>query len=80
MLFRFARQQSAHHAAKRSNYTERSTSGEGQAAVTSHASPRQRNKQPRHCETSATVGEMSIVRRPATGRNTALTAGPIGDL
>jgi hypothetical protein len=80
MLFRVARQQSAHHAAKRSNYTERSMRGEGQAAVTSHASPRQRNKQSHHCETLTTVGEMPIVRRSATGRNTALTAGPIGDL
>jgi hypothetical protein len=40
--------------------------GEEQAAVTSHASPRQRNKQSRHCETPATVGEMSIVRCSAT--------------
>jgi hypothetical protein len=58
----------------------RSARGEEQAAVTSPASPRQRNKQSRHCETPATVGEMSIVRRSATGRNTTLAAGPIGDL
>jgi hypothetical protein len=44
----------------------RSAGGEEQAAVTSHASPRQRNKQSSHCETPATVGEMSIVRCSAT--------------
>jgi hypothetical protein len=44
----------------------RSAGGEEQAAVTSHASPRQRNKQSRHCETPATVGEMYIVRCSAT--------------
>jgi hypothetical protein len=44
----------------------RSAGEEEQAAVTSHASPRQGNKQSRHCETPATVGGMSIVHCSAT--------------